>query len=141
MSLGQVIIINRGVKLDKLKEEIEKGKRWTKGYQEAENLFDVKWHYDEIKDFRMDKDFVIIKINKEQGMLELGVVNGTQQVGAEGKKFYEIKGIVRGKKPSDVYWYLAKYNLLTLPEHYAYVGKELQKAYSAMAEGKEYVQE
>lgn len=113
--------------------------KWLKGYKLSDSLLKQTWYYDEIKDFRMDTNFVLIRTNPELTKVELAVVTG-KPVEHEGKKVYEITHILTGKKPQDIYWALAKLELVTLPEHFAYIGKELQKAFTCLENRTIYIQ-
>ena len=98
----------------------------------AENVIRCDGYYDEIKDWIQDeKGYVLIRIDKKNNKLELGFC----------KKDNVIEIIITGEKPSDIYFELGKRNLLSRPDHYSYVGKELQKAYIALKCGLEYVQD
>jgi len=109
---------------------------WLKDYILSQNLIKVNKTYDELKDFRMDTNFIILRVNHQKKRLELGVVSPTP---INGK--YIITHIFYGKKPQDIYFYLSKTNLINLKDHFSYIGKELQKAYVALKQKTKYVQE
>ena len=99
---------------------------------EDENIEVIESHYDEIKDFVMDNDgYFLIKIDKQSKKIIVGFCK-------EGNKIL-VKII--GKKPSDIYHAVIKKGLIKRLDHAAYLGKECQKAYTALKQNLEYVQD
>ncbi|MCM2325852.1 MAG: hypothetical protein NDI94_05285, partial [Candidatus Woesearchaeota archaeon] len=73
----------------------------------------VHGDYHPIKDWEMDpKGYVLIRIDKEKKIIELGFC----------KTMNIIEIVFRGKKPQDVYFEVCKRDLLSRPDHYAYIG-------------------
>ncbi len=92
----------------------------------------VEGSYDDMKDFRMDSGgYFLIRINKANQNIEVGLC----------KKANEVLIKIVGKRPQDIYWEVVKRRLIELPDHYAYLGKECQKAYDALKLGIDYVQD
>jgi dihydropteroate synthase len=61
-------------------------------------------------------------------------------VGFCGKRnTVEVK--ITGKKPLDIYQTILREKIIDRPDHAAYLGRELQKAYTALQLKKEYVQD
>jgi hypothetical protein len=123
------------------KDAMKPGSRWIRNYRPMDDVVEISPEYDDIKDFRKDDNFVIIRIDRGEDVIELAVVDGRAKKDENDEPYYGISHIIRGKRPQEIYHYLATEGLLTLPEHYAYVGKELQKAYGALRSDTEYVQE
>lgn len=121
----------------KLKQEIEKGKKWTsktKQITHAKDFRVIYGHYHEIRDFVLDKNgFFLIKVHPE-----------TKEIGAAfvDNNTYEIKFEVRGKTAQEVYYVIFnELNVNVRLDHAAYLGKELKKAEIALQTGEEYLQE
>ena len=114
--------------------------KWINEYRLSKDIVEKLTNYDEIENFEADEYFVLIKIKKEEKIIELAVVDSNLKTDKQGKEYYEITHILKGKKPQDIYFPLSKINILKLNDHYAYVGKELQKAYDALMNDKKYVQ-
>lgn len=88
--------------------------------------------YDDLKEFVMDpKGYFLIKIDKEKKEIQVGFC------GMRNK----VEVTVRGKKPIEIYQTIIKQGLVTRLDHAAYLGRELQKAYIALLNGIEYVQD
>ena len=83
-------------------------------------------------DFVMDrKGYFLIRADHHRKLIEVGLC----------KKKNIIDTIVVGESPVDVYFTLSKKELISRFEHAAYIGKETQKAYTALQLGIEYVQD
>jgi hypothetical protein len=92
----------------------------------------IEGSYDKYKDWHMDpKGYLLIRLNKQDKVIELGIC----------RKDNVILKIFRGKIPQEIYYEVSKRDLLSRPEHYAYMGKELEKAYLALKHDIEYVQD
>ena len=93
--------------------------------------------YDDIKDFRMDKVYVLIRIYPEAQ--EIGVAICSPE--------HVILKEFRGKHAKDLYFTIFSYaetnnqEWFTRLDHAAYLGKELKKAEIALASDSEYMQE
>ena len=84
------------------------------------------------KDWRMDpKGYFLIRINKKEYLIELGFMS------AKGEKIARISG----KHPIEIYYTIFKHELISKYEHAAYLGLELQKAYTALQQGLKYIQD
>lgn len=84
------------------------------------------------KDFVMDrKGYLLIRVDRNHGLIEVGLCRRKNQVDV----------IITGRNPMDIYYTLLKKKLLSRFEHAAYIGKEAQKAYTALQLGIEYVQD
>ena len=87
--------------------------------------------YDPIKDWRMDPaGYFLIRINPETDELEAGLC----------RKDNTIEKKVNGKTAEEMYNTVLKHVTL-LPEHAAYLGKELMKAQIARELGLPYIQD
>jgi hypothetical protein len=105
---------------------------FTKKPQLSDDALIIDGNYHPIKDWEMDKEgYLLIRVNKELNKIEVGF--------CESNNIITI--LVRGNKPQDIYFEITKRNLLDRPEHYAYLGKELEKAYLALKYNLEYVQD
>jgi len=90
----------------------------------------IKAQYDDTKEFRMDpKGYFLIRI--KDTVLEVALC----------KKINKVEVVVTGTNPREIYHTVIREGLLSRLEHAAYLGRELQKAYMCMQEGKEYVQD
>lgn len=98
----------------------------------SRDCIEVVGSYDDRRDWINDASgYVLIRINRELGRLEAGLCVEPCVVSV----------VVYGEKPQDIYYEFAKRNLLSRPEHYAYLGLELHRAYLALQHGLEYVQD
>lgn len=94
------------------------------------NVKTIEGHYDEIKDFRYDKNgYFLIRINNNK--IEAG----------HCLKNNEIDFIIKGKKAQDVYKEIINHKLVSRLDHAAYLGKELKKAELALKNKTKYMQE
>lgn len=97
---------------EEVKEEID-----ASGFQQ-------KWVLD-------PKGYFLIRINKEEQMLEIGqCIND-----------HKLVRVVKGKTPEEIMYKIIDLGAMSLLDHAAYLGKELQKAYTAMKFGFVYVQD
>ena len=89
--------------------------------------------YDDAKEFVLDKEgYFLIRIDKEKRLIEAAFCNEKNK----------IVLTVRGKKPIDIYHaILNKEKLPIRKDHAAYLGRELQKAYLALENNLNYVQD
>ncbi len=89
--------------------------------------------YDDAKDFILDpQGYFLIRVDYAKKKLEVGFCNAKNTVVLK----------VVGDKPIDVYHTIGTQGDLGLrPEHYAYLGRELEKAYHCLMTGLEYVQD
>lgn len=99
----------------------------------TEKVRELHAHYNDHTDFILDpKGYFLIRVNYATHELEAGFCTG--------KNNLVLKVI--GKKPIDIYHTIATQGHLDLrAEHYAYLGRELEKAYHALMTGLEYVQD
>ena len=114
--------------------------KWIKDYRISKEVIRESPYYDEIKDYVPDENFVLINLKRDESLIELAVVDSDIKRDEKGDEYYVITHVLTGKKPQDIYFYLAENNLLKRNDHFAYVGKELQKAYDALIKGSEYTQ-
>jgi ferredoxin len=92
----------------------------------------IEARYDDLKEFILDKKgYFLIRIVPDKKLIEVGFC------GSKNK----IELIVFGKKPIDVYTNILREDVISRPEHAAYLGRELQKAYIALQLGLPYVQD
>ena len=75
--------------------------------------------------------YFLIRINRDAQQLEVGLC----------KKRNIISVKILGKKPEDVYQTIINNKLISRLDHAAYLGKELQKAYIALQQNLDYVQD
>lgn len=94
---------------------------------------EVTAKYDDEKEFVMDeKGYFLIRIDINKKNIEVAFCNEKNNVVLK----------VTGKKPIDIYQTIInKENLEIRKDHYAYLGRELQKAYIALENNLEYVQD
>lgn len=94
---------------------------------------EVKAQYDDAKEFVLDpKGYFLIRIIPEKKEMEVGFCDAKNQMVLK----------VTGKTPIEVYQTIAnKVKLDLRNDHYAYLGRELQKAYHCLQAGLKYVQD
>ena len=92
----------------------------------------IEGSYDEIKDFKLDKDgYFLIKLDRENKKIVVGFCKEQNKVLVK----------IIGNKPSDIYSEVIKKGLIKRADHAAYLGKECQKAYIALQGNFDYVQD
>ncbi len=93
----------------------------------------VEASYDDEKEFQLDeKGYFLIKVNRENKKIEVAFC----------EKPNEISLTVKGDNPLEIYQTIINKEKLEIrKDHYAYLGRELQKAYTALRENIEYVQD
>ena len=92
----------------------------------------INGRYDPDKDWEYDtKGYFLIRIDRGNNRLELGYCRESNII--------EI--IIYGNTPQEVYFTAIQKNLLSRLDHAAYLGKELEKAYIALKNNMEYVQD
>jgi dihydropteroate synthase len=77
------------------------------------------------------KGYFLIRINKESQVIEV----------AHCLKDNEILRVILGRNPEEIMYKIIEQELVSLLDHAAYLGKELQKAYSALKNHCEYSQD
>ena len=77
------------------------------------------------------KGYLLIRVDRDHGLIEVGLCRRKNQVDV----------IITGRNPTDIYYTILKKKLLSRFEHAAYIGKETQKAHTALQLGIEYVQD
>ena len=83
--------------------------------------------------WRMDgKGYFLIRVNRELGKIEAAFTD---------VKDNKVKVIIRGDNPVEVYTAILKEDMVSLLDHAADLGVELEKAYIALKEGKKYTQD
>jgi len=99
---------------------------------EDERVEEIEGNYDEIKDCVLDPDgYFLIKTDKENRNIVVGFC----------KQDNKILVKITGKKPADIYHEVFKKGLIKNMHHAAYLGRECQKAYIALQQGIDYVQD
>lgn len=74
--------------------------------------------FDDLRDFVMDECYVLIRVDSVKWTIELAVCN----------RDHVIVMVFRGRRCQDIYHELFKHDYIKLPDHMAYIGKELKKA-------------
>jgi ferredoxin len=97
-----------------------------------ENIREIKAVYDDMKEFVLDeKGYFLIRIIPEKKMIEVGFCGKRNTV--------EVK--VYGTKPIEIYQTILREKIIERPDHAAYLGRELQKAYIALELNIPYIQD
>jgi tetrahydromethanopterin S-methyltransferase subunit A len=92
----------------------------------------IKGKYHELNDWVMDpKGYFLIRANIKTKKLELG----------HCRRNNEIEVLITGETPQEVYFTACQMGLVSRLDHAAYLGKELQKAFTALELGIDYVQD
>lgn len=113
-------------------EDAETGEELVKRTVSAEGARVIETHYDDNKEFILDqKGYFLIRADRKNKNIEIGF--------CKERNIVEVK--IVGKKPIDIYQTILKEKIITRPDHAAYLGRELQKAYIALQQGIEYVQD
>ena len=100
--------------------------------EEVETVRVIESQYDDAKEFVLDpKGYFLIRILPDKNLIEVGFCGKRNTV--------EVK--ITGKKPIDIYQTILREGIIDRPDHAAYLGRELQKAYVALRLGKAYVQD
>lgn len=119
---------------EKLKEEIQKGKKWVKKQETGQNFEIVECPpFDPWKDWIKDEScYVLVKVYRDIGKIGVAVCNYNNVILKE----------FRGNSAQEIYFYLLnKTHYITRLDHAAYLGKELVKAEYALKSNTEYIQE
>ena len=83
--------------------------------------------------WRLDpKGYFLIRVNEELGKIEAAFCDIKEN---------KVRVIIRGDHPVEVYTAILKEDLVTMLDHAADIGVELEKAYIALKEGKKYTQD
>ena len=105
-----------------------------KGFQQIEvedNIEEFQATYSP-REWKQDPiGYFLIKLNRENQTIEVGFCNNEHKV---------IKKII-GKHPIEIYYTLIRNNLISKLEHAADMGVELEKAYIALKNNLEYIQD
>ena len=114
-------------------EDRDSGKIMVGNRVEKSGAKEITAEYDDSKEFTIDKEgYFLIRIDGGKKLIEAAFCTGKNR----------IKFIVRGRKPIDIYHtILAKEKLKIRPEHAAYLGRELERAYIALHNNLEYTQD
>lgn len=83
--------------------------------------------------WRLDPSgYFLIRVNEELGKIEAAFCD---------LKENKVRKIIRGDTPVEVYTAILNADLVTMMDHAADIGVELQKAYFALKEGRKYTQD
>ena len=83
--------------------------------------------------WRVDKNgYFLIRINEELGKIEAAFCDIKEN---------KVRVIVRGDTPMEIYTAILKEDLISMLDHAADLGVELEKAYIALKTGKKYTQD
>ncbi len=98
----------------------------------SDNFKEIKAKYDDNKEFKLDeKGYFLIRVDRKNKNIEVAF--------CKSKNIIEVK--IAGKTPIEIYHTIIKENLISYISHAAYLGRELQKAYIALQQNIEYVQD
>ncbi|MBS3153137.1 DUF4346 domain-containing protein [Candidatus Woesearchaeota archaeon] len=93
---------------------------------------EIKAEYNDLKEFVMDKKgYFLIRVNKEKQRVEV----------AHCSEINKIDVMVYGTNPLEIYMTIIKKDLIENMGHAAYLGREIQKACTALKHNLEYVQD
>lgn len=99
---------------------------------QTDKMEDIKAKYDDRKEFVLDpKGYFLIRADKKTKDIEVGFCGENNVI---SKK-------ITGKMPIEIYQTVIKLGLISRYDHAAYLGRELQKAYIALQQGLEYIQD
>jgi ferredoxin len=116
-----------------LVKDLDSGEAVVGNNIQTEKVNEIKAVYDDEKEFVMDpKGYFLIRVNYETKEIEVAFCNSLNNVCLK----------VVGNKPIDIYHVIAVKEKLDLKkEHYAYLGRELEKAFHCIQKNLEYVQD
>ncbi len=98
----------------------------------SNNYKEIEAEYDDTKEFVLDeKGYFLIRILPEKKMIEVGFCGKRNEV--------EVK--ISGRTPIEIYQTILREKIIERADHAAYLGRELQKAYTALQLGIKYVQD
>lgn len=99
----------------------------------TEDCKEIEAEYDDMKEFVIDDEgYFLIRLDRNAKKIEVGFCRERNLVSLK----------VTGTKPIDIYQTIInKEELPIRKDHAAYLGRELQKAYTALNNGLEYVQD
>ena len=103
-------------------------------YLMEKNKFrEIAAEYDDLKQFVIDKaGYFLIRLDRKKGNIEVGFCKERNRIALK----------ITGKKPIGIYHtILNKEKLQIRKDHAAYLGRELEKAYIALKNNLEYVQD
>ncbi|MBI1970117.1 DUF4346 domain-containing protein [Candidatus Woesearchaeota archaeon] len=114
-------------------EDLEKGEELVTTEVSIENnIKTITAVYNDAKEFVLDpKGYFLIRTNPEKQQIEVGFC---------GKR-NTIEVTIVGTTPLEVYQTILREKIIDRPDHAAYLGRELQKAYTALKLGIPYVQD
>ena len=75
--------------------------------------------------------YFLIRPNRDTRKIEVAFVNNDHEI------LFQVNGVT----PAQIYSRIATMGFKLRPEHWAYLGKELEKVYIAIQQGIEYVQD
>ena len=110
---------------------------WIKDKKVADDFEVIRHKFDGYKDFKLDKGYVLIKVYHDTHEFGLAVCADDHTILKE----------FRGRRAQDLYTAIFEYsekdnkNWFKRLDHAAYLGKELQKAYIALQQDLNYVQD
>ena len=88
--------------------------------------------FNHLRDFVRDrKGYCLIRVDKKNKQVEVAIC----------KSLNTVTYIVKGTTPQAIYLAIAKRKLIQRHDHFAYLGKELQKAFTALKKNKRYIQD
>lgn len=113
--------------------DAQKGVALVSNKVDLSSYKEVHVQYDDEKEFVLDsKGYFLIRADHEKKNLEVAFCNEKNKVALK----------VVGKTPLEIYQTIINKEKLELrADHYAYLGRELQKAFTALQFGLEYVQD
>ena len=113
--------------------DLEKNKDMVGLEVKEEKAKEVIAEYDDAKEFVIDdKGYFLIKLDKDKKNIEVAFCNEKNNIVLK----------VVGKKPIDIYQTIINKEKLPIrKDHAAYLGRELQKAFIALENNLEYVQD
>lgn len=100
----------------------------------------IKAKYDSKKEWKLDpKGYFLIRINYDKKIIEVAHVKNDH---SNNPRVHPEKAIViQGRNSEEIYNTIVREKLVSLKEHAAYLGSELQKAEIAMKNKLKYVQD
>lgn len=113
--------------------DADSGEALVKSDVERASAKEVEASYDDATEFVLDPaGYFLIRVDRDKMILEAAFCGSKN----------EVELVVRGETPIEIYHtILVNEGLKIRPEHAAYLGRELEKAYLALKHGADYVQD
>ncbi|HLC95950.1 MAG TPA: DUF4346 domain-containing protein [Candidatus Nanoarchaeia archaeon] len=94
------------------------------------------------QDWKLDpKGYFLIRVDEKSKLIEVAhcIIQPKHLEGKFTKNEPDV--VIKGKNPEEIIYKIIDLGLISIMDHAAYLGKEVQKAFDCLHSGKEYVQD